>query len=72
MNNNENSNDFIKSLLENFLITAGAVLGFLGNMENIDLILGIVLKITSILSFFFFLLINRSKIIDEFKKFKNK
>lgn len=72
MNQNNESGDLLKTFIEYFSILIGMVAGVFGSMENIDLLLGIILKITSIISFFIFLLINRSKIIEEIKNIRKK
>jgi hypothetical protein len=51
------------------LLVVGAVTGLLG-LENLDLLLGIILKCTSLISFGCFLLINRVKIKDGWKSFR--
>jgi len=66
------NDSFLKDLFDSIIIVLASVSGFLGSMENIDLLLGIILKCTSILSFFVFLVINRSKILEEIKKIRKK
>jgi len=60
------------SMFSKFLFVIGWVLNFSGWITEADLILSFILKITSLISFVIFLIINLPKIKEALKNERNK
>lgn len=60
-----NSDNIIERVINAILVGAAFIFAAIGNyLSTIDLILGILVKVTSLISFVLFLVINRAKIKD--------